>query len=115
MEIFKFFKKGNKPTEKKNTRKLYSQALLILLPKTSKILKIKKTFPKLQAKKIKNIYKIINGNSKFKPKFNTTMKGPSRKHFIISMSNENKAKFMESSSSYITNLNRALKTSHLKS
>jgi len=44
MEISKFFKKGIKLTEKKNTRKLYVQALS---PKTSKILKIKKTFPKL--------------------------------------------------------------------
>ena len=31
------------------------------------------------------------------------------KQVIISMSNYNKAKFMESSSTYITNLNRALK------
>ena len=44
MEIFKFFKKGIKLTEKKDTRKLYVQALS---PKTSKILKIKKKFPKL--------------------------------------------------------------------
>jgi len=32
------------------------------------ILKIKETFPKLQAKKIENIQKIINGNDKSKPK-----------------------------------------------
>ena len=38
-----------------------------------------------------------------------TMKGPSKKHVIIPMSNDNKAKFMESSSSHITNLNRTLK------
>jgi len=36
-------------------------------------------------------------------------KSHSRKQVIISMSNENKAKFMESSNAHITNLNRALK------
>ena len=40
-EISKFFKKNTKPTEKKNTRKLYAQALLL---KISEILKIKKIF-----------------------------------------------------------------------
>jgi len=40
-EIFKFFKKNTKPTEKKNTRKLYAQALSL---KISEILKIKKFF-----------------------------------------------------------------------
>ena len=43
-EISKFFKKSTKLTEKKNVGKLYTQALS---SKTSKILKIKETFPKL--------------------------------------------------------------------
>jgi len=38
-----------------------------------------------------------------------TTKCPSRKQVIVSISNYNKAKFMESSSTHITNLNRALK------
>ena len=38
-----------------------------------------------------------------------TTKGPSRKQVIIPMNNENKTRFMESSSSHIANLNRALK------
>ncbi len=38
-----------------------------------------------------------------------TTKEPSRKQVIISISNNNKAKFMEFSSLYITNLNRNLK------
>ena len=66
-------------------------------------------FPNLQAKKIENIHKVINNNSKPKPKINMTMKGPLRKQVIVPMSNENKAKFMESSSVHITSLNRALK------
>ena len=77
--------------------------------KISKILKIKKTFPKLQANKINNIYKIINNVGKPKPKLNMTTKGSSRKQVIIPMSNKNKAKFIESSNTHITNLNRMLK------
>ena len=38
-----------------------------------------------------------------------TTKELSRKQVIISMSNDNKTKFMEFSSSHITNLNRTLK------
>ena len=38
-----------------------------------------------------------------------TIKGPSHKQAIVPMSNENKTKFMESSSNHITNLNRSLK------
>lgn len=72
-------------------------------------MKIKEIFPNLQAKKIEKIHKVINNNSKPKPKINMTMKDLSRKQVIILMSNENKAKFMESSSVHIINLNRALK------
>jgi len=76
---------------------------------TSEILKIKEMFPKLQAKKIENIQKIINGKGKSKPKINMMTKGPSRKQIIIPMNNENKLRFMKSSSDYITNITRALK------
>ena len=105
-EISMFFKKSTKPTEKKNTGKSYAQALL---PNISKILKIKENFPKLQANKIDNIHKIINDIGKPKPKLNMMIKSLSRKQVIIPMSNVNKAKFMESSSTHITNLNRVLK------
>ena len=106
MEISKFFKKGTKLTEKKKIGKLYAQASS---SKTSEILKIKETFPKLLANKIDNIHKIVNGGNKPKPKLNMTTKGSSRKQVIIPISNDNKAKFMESSNAHITNLNRALK------
>ena len=82
---------------------------------TKEILKIKKTFPKLQAKKIVNIQKIINSNNKSKLKQNMTMKDLSRKQVIVSMNNKNKLKFIELFSIHITNLNRVLKTSNLKS
>ena len=106
IKIFKFFKKGIKPMEKKKARKLYTQALSF---KTNKILKIKEMFLKLPANKIDNIYRIINEYNKPKPKLNMTTKRLSRKQVIILISNDNKVKFIELSSSHIANLNRALK------
>ena len=43
-----------------------------------------------------------------------TTKGPSRKQVIVSMNNNNKTKFIENSSNYITNINRALKSIKLE-
>ena len=74
-----------------------------------KVLKIKKAFPNIQAKKIENIQKIINNYGKPKLKINITIKGLLRKYVIISMSNDNKTKFMEDSCNHVTNINRALK------
>ena len=105
-KISKYLKKNNKILEKKDTGKLYVQVFVLL---TSEILKIKKTFSKLQVGKINNIYKIINNSGKLKPKLNITMKSPSRKQIIIPMSTKNRNKFIESLSSYISNLNRVLK------
>ena len=105
-EIFKFFKKNNILAEKDMERS-YTQ---VLSPKNSDILKIKKTFLKLQANKINNIYKIINNSGKLKPKINMMTKGPSRKQVIIPMSNDNKAKFMKIFSTHITNINKALES-----
>jgi len=96
--------------ERKDNKKSYAQASSMnLSTNTSKILKIKETFLKLQAKKIENIQKIINGEDKPKPKMNMTTKGLFRKQIIIPMSNENKSRFMEFSSNYITNINKVLK------
>ena len=73
-KISKFFKKTNKQAKKRDTGRFYAQ---VLLPKTSEILKIEETFLKLQTNKINNIYKIINGSDKPKPKINMTTKEPS--------------------------------------
>ena len=43
-----------------------------------------------------------------------TTKGPSRKQVIVPMSSDNKIKFMEDSSNYVANLNRALKSIKLE-
>ena len=107
-EISKFFKANNSIYRNKNTRKSYAQAFQ-LTNSTSEVLKIKETFLNFQANKIKNIQKIIKDNSKPKHKIKITTKGPSRKHVIVSISNENKMKFMEDSSTHITNINRVLK------
>jgi len=104
-EISKFFKKSIKPTEKKDSSKLYAQASV---PMTSEILKIIEIFSKLQASKINNIHKIINGVGKPKPKVYMTTKRLSRKQVIILMSNKNKIRLIESSSKHIANLNRVL-------
>jgi len=107
-EISKFLKKNNPTNGKKDTRKLDAQASFSS-NNTREILKIKEIFPNLQAKKIENIQKIIKDDGKPKPRINMTIKSLSRKQIIVSMSNDNKMKFMEKSSVHITNINRALK------
>ena len=52
------------------------------------ILKIKKTFPQLQNKKIETVQKIISSQDKSKPKINMTTKGPFRKQVIVPMKSD---------------------------
>jgi len=105
----KYFKKNTQQKEKKNkNKKLYAQ-VMTSSSTVKEILKIKETFPNLQVKKIETIQRVIQNDSNTKPKINMTTMGPSRKQVIVLMSNENKTKFMELSSNYITNLNRLLK------
>ena len=81
----------------------------MLNSKVNDILKLKKDYPNLLAKKIENIHKIINNSGKPKLKIYITTKGLLRKQIIILMSNENKSKFIASSSKHIVNINRSLK------
>ena len=108
LEKSKFFKKDSKMTEKvkPNNKQLYAQASV---SKVDNILKIKENFSNLLAKKIENIYKIINNSGKVKHKLNMTTKDLSRKQIIIPIDNDNKSKFMTSLSTYITNLNSVLR------
>jgi len=80
-----------------------------LVNNVREVLKIIKIFPNLQEKKIENIQKIINSNSKTKPKFNMTTKKLFRKQVIISMNGDNETKFIKDSSNHVTNSNKALK------
>jgi len=99
LEKLKFFnKKGKKANKPEKPRKLYTQ---VLAPSVGKILKLKENFPSLSAKKIKNIHRTINNSRKSKPKINMITKDPLRKQIIISMSNDNKTKFIASSSTHI--------------
>ena len=75
---------------------------------TSDVLKIKETFPALNAKKIDQVNNIVNGQSKPKPCIKMTTKGPSRKQIIIPMSSDNISSFMKNSSLNIANINREL-------
>ena len=95
-------------SKKKDTKKSYAQALT-LTSNIKEILKIKETFPNLQTKKIKNIQKFINNDSKLKLKLNMTTKRLSRKQVIVLIAHENKSKFMKTSNAHITNLNSVIK------
>ena len=72
---------------------------------TSEVIKIKDTFPMLNAQKVDQIHKIVNNTPKSKPQIQMTTKGPSRKQIIISMSNDNIYKFMKNSLLHIANIN----------
>jgi len=104
----KFFEKIHETVEKAkpNNKPSYAQTSS---PKVSKILKIKENFPDLSVKKIEDINKIINTPDKPKHRINMTTKDSLRKQIIVPIGNDNKAKFMASSSEYIANLNRILK------
>jgi len=75
---------------------------------TSEVLKIKETFPSLNAQKIDQVNNIVNGQNKPKPRIKMTTKGPSRKHIIIPMSVDNVSSFMKNSSLNVANVNRQL-------
>ena len=112
--ISKYFLTKKNPVESPNTSstsksgKLYAQASKPSVS-TSEVLKIKETFPSLNAQKIDQVNSIVNGQNKEKPRIKMTTKGPSRKQIIIPMSNENIVSFMKNSSLHVANINRLLR------
>lgn len=72
------------------------------------IVKIKKIFFNLSAKKIKDIHKVLNDNKKEKPKINMITKGSLEKQIIIPISFTNSHRFMALSNKHITNIKNAL-------
>jgi len=76
---------------------------------TIEVIKIKDTFPALNAQKIDQIHRIINGSSKPKLRIQMTTKGPLRKQVIIPMSNDNINKFMKDNSLHVANTNQSLR------
>jgi len=98
---------SNVGSSNNQTGKSYAQASKMLAT-ISDILKIKETFPTLNANKINQINSIVYGQNKPKPCIKITTKGPSRKHIIIPMSSDNTASFMKNSSLNVANINREL-------
>jgi len=107
--ISKYFQAKNPSgnTSSKSTLKLYAQASKNSV-NTSDVLKIKETFPSLNASKINQVNSIVNGQDKPKLHIRMTTKGPSRKQIIIPMSSDNISSFMKNTSSNVANLNREL-------
>ena len=99
---------NNTQGSKDNSGKSYAQASKPLF-NTSEVLKIKKTFPLLNAKKINQVNSIVNGQNKPKPCIKMTTKGLSRKQIIIPMSGDNVSFFMKNSSLHVANINKLLR------
>ena len=108
-QISKYFK-NIKPINRSNpSNKSYIQASKQSYAQVSKqtnntteVIKIKDTFPALNAQKI---HKIVNSSSKPKPHIQMTTKGLLRKQVIILISNDNINKFMKDSSLHVANIN----------
>ena len=106
-QISKYFKSTSTKSHVQASKQSYVQALKPNT-NTNEIIKIKDIFPALNAQKIDQIQKIINGAPKLKPHIQMTTKGPSQKQVIIPMSSDNIKKFMENSSLHVANINRSL-------
>jgi len=98
---------NNNRSSNVQTGKSYAQASKTST-NISEVLKIKETFPALNANKIDQVNNIVHGQNRPKPHIKTTTKGLSRKHVIIPMSSDNTSSFMKNSSFNIANINREL-------
>jgi len=116
--ISKYFHSKKSMVENKNqgninsSGKSYAQASKMSI-NTLEVLKIKETFPSLNAQKIDQVNNIVNGQSKPKPRIKMTTKEPSRKQVIIPISRENVNSFMKNSSLHVANINRLLHNAKL--
>ena len=106
--ISKYFKLTSNKSNTEKPTKSYTQASR-QSPSTSDVLKIKESFPALNANQIDRVNNIVKGNPKPKPCIQMTTKGLSRKQIIVSMSSDNSAAFLKNSSAYVSNLNRLLR------
>jgi len=106
--ISKYFKEINTKSNLAKPTKSYTQASK-QPTSTSDVLKIKESFPVLNANQINRVNNIVKRNPKPKPHIQMTTKGLSRKQIIVSMSSNNSNSFMKNSSTYISNLNRLLR------
>ena len=115
-QISKYFKNIKPVNESNPPNKSYAQAskqsyaqASKQMNNTTKVIKIKDTFPALNAQKINQIHRIINDSSKPKPCIQMTTKGPLRKQVIIPISNNNINKSMKDSLLHVANINQSLR------
>ena len=73
------------------------------------MLKIKESFPTLNAKQINQVNNIVKDNPKPKSCIQITMKKPSRKQIIIPMSSNNNNSVMKNSAVHVANINKLLR------
>ena len=106
--ISKYFKGNKTTTNSTKLTKSYAQASK-QTASTSKVLKIKESFPALNANQIDQVNNIIKDNPKPKPHIQMTTKGPSRKQVIVPMSNDNNNSFIKNSTIHVTNINKLLR------
>jgi len=108
--ILKYFKSNKQAANPMQPAKSYAQVSKQNIS-TSEVIKIKEAFSSINAKKINQINNIVKSTPKTKPHIQMTTKGPSRKHVIIPMSNDNIIKFMKNLLTHIVNINRTLRNS----
>ena len=106
--ISKYFKDNKTTTNHSKPTKSYVQASR-QTASTSDVLKIKESFPALNAKQIDKVNNIVKGNHNPKPRIQMTTKGPSRKQVIIPMSNNNTISFTKNSALHVAHINRLLR------
>ena len=111
--ILKYFQNNKISAEPEKPNRSYAQVSK-QTANTSEILKIKELFSTLNAKKINQINNIVKGNPNLKPCIQMTMKGPSRKQIIGTMSIENNNTFMRNLATHVVNINRLLRNAKSK-
>jgi len=113
-KISKYFKKSDKPPQKKSYIQASSQFKLAksisLSSVTMDMLKIKEMFPNFPNKKINMVQKVINSdNGKPEPRINMTTKSPSYKQVIVLINNKLAKRYLKDSSIHVINIKCALK------
>jgi len=106
--ISKYFKDNKTTTNHSKPTKSYAQASR-QTASTSDMLKIKESFPALNAKQIDRVNNIVKDNPNSKPHIQMTTKGPSRKQVIVPMSNNNTISFTKNSALHVAHINRLLR------
>ena len=109
MEKSKFYKGKYKTGESQNNAQNGHSYAQVSKSNIKDIIKIKDNFPNLLAKKIEEVYKVLNKPKKDKLRLNMTTKGLSRRQVLVSMSLNNSEKLIMLFSKHMANINKALK------